>query len=82
MTGIDTKAIQAELDSLVNPPDDPGRPTSNSKVVVKLDKSIWGKINIREGDTGYTISLNPCKIHIPGQLEAQVQVAREIITGG
>jgi len=77
---IDTKAIQAELDALVNPvfTDEKGQPIprrkdSIVKVVVKVDKQMTTKVGIdyREvgGKDSITVRLNRPKIRNQAQLD-------------
>ena len=73
---IDTVAIQAELDALINPvlTDGEGqmvrRPKDSSiKVVVKIDLRMTSKMGTDETDHGYTVRLNRRKIRNQAQLD-------------
>ena len=73
---IDTKAIQAELDALVNPvlTDEKGQPIprrkdSIYKVTVKVDLQMTTKVGIDYRDNSYTVRLNRTKIRSQGQLD-------------
>ena len=73
---IDTKAIQAELDALVNPvlTDQDGQPIprrkdSIYKVTDKVDLQMTSKVGIDYRDNSYTVRLNRTKIISQGQLD-------------
>ncbi len=67
---IDTKAIQVELDALINPvfTDTDGQPIprrkdDTTKVTVVIDKQMTGKVGIDQRDMSYRIRVNRIKIH-------------------
>lgn len=85
---IDTKAIQAELDALVNPvlADLDGevirrRTVDTMKVAVVVDKQMTSKVGIDFRDTSYRIRLNSTKIRTQGQLDEKVAFVKKEIGG-
>lgn len=85
---IDTKAIQAGLDILINPvlTDTGGQAISRHKadtmkVTVKVDLKMTSKVGLDETDTGYTIRLNRLKIHTQGQLDGSLSWVKKEIGG-
>jgi len=85
---IDTKAIQAELDALVNPvlTDKDGeviprRPGTTMKVTVKVDRQMTTRVGIDEKDASYTVRLNRPKIRNQGQLDSILAWVKKEIGG-
>lgn len=83
---IDTKAIQADLDNLINPvlttqDGEVIRRRKATKVVVKVDKQMSSKVGLDETDHSYTIRLNRLKIHNQDQLDSILAWVRKEIGG-
>ena len=83
---LDLKAIQAELDSLVNPmlTDNSGQPVARPKdaymkVIVKADLKMSSKVGIDETVNGYTIRLYRPRIRNQGQLDSVLAWVRKEI---
>jgi hypothetical protein len=83
---LDTKAIQMELNNLVNPQltDENGQPIRRRKadiykVAVKNDKQMATRVGIDFRDHSYGVRLNSNKIRSQGQLDdALAWVRREL----
>ena len=84
---IDTKAIQAELDALVNPvltdtdgEPIPRRPGTMMKIAVKVDR-LTSTVGLDETDHSYTIRLSRTKIHNQAQLDEKIAWVKKEIGG-